>query len=391
VFAFAGIATIVAWQLDVGPAGDALRASLSVPGLLLAMIVCSMIGGVVALPALRLRGLYLGLATFAFGTFVQQMLLLQSAQLTFHQFGVKFHLNLFTGGTLTVPRPRWFGIDFALSSRNFLMLLTAVFVLVGIGLISLRRSAYGRALSAMKDSPAACATLGLNVTRLKLSVFMLSAAIAALGGVLYSAQIRTVSGANNYDVFLSLALFLLVVVGGAGYVSGALLAGAFAGVSFIVVGNIFDKLATDYRSFEPLFHFGSRFSTLLGAAIAGIALGRNPSGVAQQFMDGFRPLARAKREVAAWVAVEVGLWWLAWTTIISHWIFAILTALGVLFVPRIIMVIRPERFVGESGRGVELIDDVPTELIGLAREFTEEDRKRLDLALGLTSARVDAP
>ena len=55
---------------------------------------------------------------------------------------------------------------------------------LGVGLVALRHSSYGRRLSAMKDSPAACATLGQNPLRLKLSVFMLSAAIILVGGSL---------------------------------------------------------------------------------------------------------------------------------------------------------------------------------------------------------------
>lgn len=388
VYTFAGIATIVAWQLDVGPGGNALRASLSVPAIVIAMIVCAVVGGLIALPALRLRGLYLGLATFAFAVFVQDMVLQQSQQLYFNQFGIRFHTNLFTGGTLTVPRPRWFGIDFFLSARNYLMLLTVVFALVGIFLVALRRSAYGRALSAMKDSPAACATLGLDVTRLKLSVFMLSSAIAGLGGILYSAQVRTVSGANDYSIFLSLALFMLVVVGGVGYVSGALLGGLFAGVSFIVVGGILDRLSTNYASFEPLFHFASKFSTLIGAATAGIALGRNPSGVAQSFMDGFRPLRKAPAGVALWVAGGVALWALSWRGALSHWWFTILIGASVFVVPRVIMLRYPDRFAEELGRRDGGPDgggdeDVPLELVGLARPFTDADRERLDGALRL--------
>jgi ABC-type branched-subunit amino acid transport system permease subunit len=388
VYTFAGIATIVAWQFDVGPSGDALKTSLSVPAIILAMVVCAVVGGIIALPALRLRGLYLGLATFAFAVFVQDMVLQQSDQLYFNQLGIRFHTNLFTGGTLTVPRPHWFGIDFLLSGRNYLMLLTVVFAIVGIFLVALRRSAYGRALSAMKDSPAACATLGLNVTRLKLSVFMLSSAIAGLGGILYSAQVRTVSGVNDYSIFLSLALFMLVVIGGVGYVSGAFLGGMFAGVSFIVTGAILDNLSTHYASFEPFFHFASKFSTLIGAAVAGIALGRNPSGVAQQFMDGFRPLRKAPVDVAIWVVAMVGLWALSWRGVLSHWWFTIITIASVLIVPRLIMLRNADRFAEELGHGSGLPggdadDDLPIELIGLARPFTEGDRDRLDAALRL--------
>jgi ABC-type branched-subunit amino acid transport system permease subunit len=68
-----------------------------------------------------------------------------------------------------------FGIDFE-PQQNFVLLLAVVFALLGVSMVALRRSAYGRRLTAMKNSPAACATLGLSIVRLKLSVFMLSAA-----------------------------------------------------------------------------------------------------------------------------------------------------------------------------------------------------------------------
>ncbi len=72
------------------------------------------------------------------------------------------------------------------NETTFLMTVTVVFALIGIGLVALRNSSYGRRLAAMKDSPAASATLGQSLLKLKLSVFMLSAAIAGLGGILMS-------------------------------------------------------------------------------------------------------------------------------------------------------------------------------------------------------------
>ena len=69
------------------------------------------------------------------------------------------------------------------------MAVTVLFAVLGVGLVALRHSAYyGRRLTAMKDSPAASATLG-RAWSLKLSVFMLSAAIAGVGGALMTAQL----------------------------------------------------------------------------------------------------------------------------------------------------------------------------------------------------------
>ncbi len=378
VYTFAGVALIVAWQLDVGPTGLATRASLSVTAILAAMLVCAVVGGLIALPALRLRGLYLGLATFAFGTIVYQLVILQTKPLRGSIFGHQFTINLFTTGSLTVPRPHWFGIDFR-DQRAFLMLMTVMFVLIGLALVGIRRSAYGRMIIAMKDSPAACATLGLNIMRLKLGVFMLSSALAGLGGLMWAAQQRTLANNNNFDGFASLLLFMIAVVGGIGYISGALLAGIFLSVLSVVMPNIFIKLGSDYPSLHWFFVTGiGNFTKFVGPALIGIRLGKNPSGIAQQVMDGFRPLKRVPLGTAAWASSIVVLWFLSWRGAIGHWTFALVVIGSVFIVPRVLMGMFPERFEDVANAGQEDPD-----LIGLARPFQRHDRDRFDRELAL--------
>src|SRR4051812_5482651 len=101
IFTFAGIALITAWQFDVGRGGLATKTSLSVPAILVAVSVCAVVGGLIALPALRLRGLYLGLATFAFGIVVYQMVFLQTEPIPVDAFGMHFTINFFSTGTVT--------------------------------------------------------------------------------------------------------------------------------------------------------------------------------------------------------------------------------------------------------------------------------------------------
>ena len=381
IYTFAAVALITAWQFDVGPGGLATKESLSVMAIILAMIVCAFVGGLIALPALRLRGLYLGLATFAFGIIMFQLVVLQPKPMHLSIFGKHLTINLFTDGSLTVPRPHWFGIDFR-NQRSFLMLLTVMFVLIGIFLVMVRRSAYGRMIIAMKDSPAACATLGLNITRLKLGVFMISSAIAGLSGLMWAAQQRTVANNNNFDGFASLVLFMIAVVGGIGYVSGALLAGILLSVLSVVMPNIFQKLGADYPSLHWLFVTGlGNFSKFVGPALVGIGLGRNPSGIAQQVMDGFRPLKRAPLAVAAWLAGLVGLWAMSWRGVIGHWTFALIVLGSVVVVPRVLFNLMPERFAEvDEDHGRENPD-----LIGLARPFFGADREHFDRVLSLPS------
>ena len=384
VFTFAGVAVIAAWQFDVGPTGLATQKSLSVGAVLLAMCVCSLVGGLIALPALRLRGLYLGLATFAFGIIVYQLVILQTQPLDFNIFGSKFTVNLFTNGSLTVPRPHWFGINFA-GQRAFLMLMTVIFAVLGIGIIAIRRSAYGRMIVAMKDSPAACATLGLNITRLKLGVFMVSSAVAGLAGLMWAAERRTLPNNADFDGFQSLLLFMIAVVGGIGYVSGAFIAGIFLSVLSVVMPNVFDKLGSDYPSLHWLFvTVLGNFSHYVGPALVGIGLGKNPSGIAQQIMDGFRPLKKAPAATAIWVAAIVLLWAATWRGAVSNWHFALISVGSLFIVPRIIMSVFDDRF-AEEERAVAGED---LDLIGIDRAFRASDRQVLDTALGLPVAPI---
>ena len=369
IYAFAGVALITAWQFDVGPSGLATQESLSVRAIILAMLVCALVGGLIAIPALRLRGLYLGLATFAFGIIAYQLVILQTAPLDFSVFGHSVTINLFTSGSLTMPRPNWFGIDFR-AQRSFLMLLTVMFAVIGIGLVQLRRSAYGRMIIAMKDSPAACATVGMNVTRMKLGVFMISSAIAGLGGLMWASQQRTVANNNGFDGFASLLLFMVAVIGGIGYVSGALFAGISLALLGAVIPDIFDKLGTDYPGLDWLFvGFLGNFAKFVGVALVGIRLARNPSGVVQQILDGFRPLRHAPVGTAIWVAGLVALWALAWQHVIANWTFALIAIASMFVLPALLL------------RNDATDDDL--DLIGLSRPFAASDLELFERELAL--------
>jgi branched-chain amino acid transport system permease protein len=379
-YSFAGIAVIVAYQFDVGPQGQPTRESMSVLAIALAMVVCGIVGGLIALPALRLKGLYLGLATFAFAIVVDQLVLRQSDPIRPGLFGWDFELNLFTNSTFTVPRPNWFGIDFLDSQRAYLMLMTVLFAVIGIGLIALRRSPFGRAIVAMKDSPAACATLGLDVVRLKLTVFVIASALSGLGGLMWASQQRTVNNNGSFDVFLGLSLFLIAVVGGIGYVSGALLAGIFLSVLSVIMPNIFTMLGEELPGLNWLFvDVLGNFTKFVGPALVGIGLAKNPSGIAQQIMDGFRPLKKTPAPVAIWVGGLVALWALAWADVISNWTFALAVIASVFTIPRLIMRLRPEAYADE----LAVMDGRNWDMAGLDEPLDLTDREHLDTALGL--------
>jgi branched-chain amino acid transport system permease protein len=182
-------------------------------GLILAVVVCGAVGALVALPTLRLQGLYLALATLAF------------AQAAYYGFFTNISF-IPEGGAMAVGRLSIPGISTS-GDKAYLVFVAVVFALCAIGILAIRRSRWGRKLVALNDSPAAFATLGMNAAISKMIVFAVAAAIAGVGGVLYAGQPLAIS-ANDVQMFASLEIVLFVTIFGIRTVSGALLGGLAA-------------------------------------------------------------------------------------------------------------------------------------------------------------------
>ncbi len=219
----------------------------SLLGILAAMGLAGAVGALVALPSLRLRGLYLALATLAFA---EAMDIIFFTQIRF--FGA--------ANSIAVARPNLFGLSLD-NSRTLLIALSVVFAVVAIGLLAMRRSRFGRRLVAINDSPGACVTLGVDMTRSKLAVFTLSAAIAGLGGALYGG-VQTQVGPNDFQFILSLTLLLIAVAWGIRTTAGML----FGGVLF-ALGPLLE---------QHLTHPREAFELMVGLAAIGVS--QNPEG-----------------------------------------------------------------------------------------------------------------
>jgi branched-chain amino acid transport system permease protein len=185
------------------------------------------------LPALRLRGIYLALATLAFAYFVEKVVFTQRA--------------LVGAGSKPLARLQVGPVDFS-GGRSYMILLAVVFSLVGIAVVAIRLGPFGRRLQAMKDSPAACATLGLNLTITKMQVFILSAAIAGLGGAML-AGVQTQAQVDDFGALQNLPVLLMAVAGGIALVSGALFGGLLY-ASFAIIAKhlpIFEIFGVEAR------------------------------------------------------------------------------------------------------------------------------------------------
>ncbi|MGV9675950.1 branched-chain amino acid ABC transporter permease [Nocardia sp. NPDC003482] len=188
-----------------------------------AMAVAGVVGAVIAIPALRLSGVYMALATAAFAVVLDRWIFNLPS---FELFGVK--VVLFDQGSVSLVGPRLFG--WRLDSTAELTVFAAVcLALAVLAVVAVRRSRFGRRLIAVRDSEAAYATLGGNPLTARVLVFGLSAALAGLGGALYGMQQRAVT-AEQFGFVAGLPIFLIVVLAGVGAVGAGLFTGAvFAG------------------------------------------------------------------------------------------------------------------------------------------------------------------
>ncbi|HYD76091.1 branched-chain amino acid ABC transporter permease [Ramlibacter sp.] len=181
--------------------------AMAVAGLLAAAV-----GVVVGLPALRVKGIYLGIATLAFGFIVEE---------GFARW------ESVTGGNsgLAVDVPRAFGwaADGA-TSFYFVCLVTAV--LATLACRNLLRAPTGRAFVAIRDSEISAQSMGIHLAYYKTLSFAISAALAGIGGALYAHQIRFLSP-DQFNIIQSIDLLLMVVIGGLGSLHGAFLGAIF--------------------------------------------------------------------------------------------------------------------------------------------------------------------
>jgi branched-chain amino acid transport system permease protein len=383
VLSFGAIGAIVVHHF--GLSGSGVNARSTLLGYVLAAVVCAVVGALVALPSLRLRGLYLALSTMAFGVFVSNMLLREITERKLPLIHTRF--SIFPSGNLGVARPKFGPLDLA-AMPTFLMFVTVLFAVLGVGLVVLRHSSYGRRLTAMRDSPAATATLGQSPAALKLSVFMLSAAIAGVGGALMTAQIGS-ANLDRFDIFLSLSLLMLTVVGGISYVSGALMGGILFGVLFVALQSTFDKLGADYSDLSGFFEFLARLTTVL-PALLGVSIGRNPTGAVERILVDTAPLRKAKPVLVPGLAAVAVAYLLARNDVISNWWLIVITLAVGVAMPQIAKRLVPPEAVdtGAAPEPAEPVAALPLELVGVARPFTPGDRIMLDAALGLPEGKA---
>ena len=260
-----------------------LQVKLGLPYIVAAaggIFAATAIGTLVALPALRLSGLYLGLATLAFAMAVQWVFMNWNS--------VTFGAGGFRTPKLDVS-PLPVGPDNAIYYLSWLV--AVVLLIVAVRLV---RSQHGRSFIAIRDGEIAAQSLGIHLVRTKVSAFAVSAAFAGTAGALYAPLLAFVSP-ESFDLFQMILVLSMVVVGGLGSITGTVL-GVVSIMAFI-------ELLRDAKAWQEI---------LLGAILVNFALIR-PDGLAhllkrfpawrERMSRPFDPHARAAAQVDHTAAV----------------------------------------------------------------------------------------
>jgi len=167
---------------------------------------------VVGLPALRVKGIYLGIATLSFGFIVEEVLA---------------RWESVTGGNagIHIKKPNLFGWSLN-TGEAFYFLCLVITVLATLGILNLLRSPTGRAFVAIRDSEISAQSMGIRLAYYKTLSFALSAALAGIAGALYAHQLQFISP-DQFNILQSIDLLLMIVIGGLGSVHGVFLGALF--------------------------------------------------------------------------------------------------------------------------------------------------------------------
>jgi branched-chain amino acid transport system permease protein len=215
--------------LAVGAYTEALMQAAGVPfvvSISCAALFAGAVGIIVGLPALRLKGIYLAIATIAFNVIVEEII-------------TRWHS--LTGGNegKHVKPVDLFGWKLE-SDAEFYYLCLALTVLACLACANLLRSPTGRAFVAIRDSEISASCMGVNLAWYKTLSFAISAALTGVGGALYAHKLAFISP-EQFTLIESINIITLVIIGGIGFLHGAVL-----GSAFIIVLPQLISIAKDY-------------------------------------------------------------------------------------------------------------------------------------------------
>jgi branched-chain amino acid transport system permease protein len=192
-------------------------------------LTAALIGAIVGIPSLRIKGLYLAIATLAGQLIIEWII---------------NHTPAISGGaqaSIQVPRPTLFGHELRSQGQLYFFLLFFAALAI-VATLNLVRSRIGRAFVAIRDQDIAAEIIGINIYRYKLLSFAISSFYAGVCGVLYTYYL----GIANYEQFqivVSIDYLAMIIIGGLGSVLGSILGAVFVTMLPIVLRLAMEPLA----------------------------------------------------------------------------------------------------------------------------------------------------
>ena len=219
-------------------------------------LMAALVGAVVGVPSLRIKGLYLAIATLAGQLIIEWTI---------------NHVTWISGGaqaSIQVPRPRLGGLIIS-SQRGMYFLLMVVVALAVIGAMNLVRSRIGRAFVAIRDHDLAAELIGIDIFRYKLLAFAISSFYAGVTGVLYTYYL----GVANYEQFqlvTSIDYLAMIIIGGLGSILGSIFGAIFITLLPILIRYLMEAFGGLFFSTQVVLNLIPNLRLILfGALIIG--------------------------------------------------------------------------------------------------------------------------
>ena len=246
--------------ITVGP----LRFILAI---LIGAISAGLIGFLIGMPVLRLKGDYLAIVTLAFGEIIKNIInvLYIGKDSNGLHFSMKdaVSLNMEPDGQIIINGAQ--GITGTPKDSNFVIGFVLILITLFI-VLNLIRSRDGRAIMSIRDNLIAAESVGINITKYKLMAFSISAALAGIGGVLYAHNLNSLMATpKNFGYNMSITILVFVVLGGIGNIRGSIIAAVVLTLLPELLRGLYDYRMLIYSIFlivMMLFNWSPKFITL---------------------------------------------------------------------------------------------------------------------------------
>ncbi|MDR3487194.1 MAG: branched-chain amino acid ABC transporter permease [Bradyrhizobium sp.] len=228
-------------------------------------LMAAMVGAVVGIPSLRIKGLYLAIATLAGQLIIEWII---------------NHVPWISGGTqasIQVPRPSLFGYELKTQGELYFFLLFFALIAI-VAALNLVRSRIGRAFVAIRDQDIAAEIIGIDIYRYKLISFAISSFYAGVCGVLYTYYF----GIANYEQFqigVSIDYLAMIIIGGLGSVLGSILGAAFVALLPLAIRTMMESVSGIFFDASEIATVVSSMRLVIFGALIIVFLVLEPEGL----------------------------------------------------------------------------------------------------------------